>query len=38
VWQPCPNTYPSRLHTGDRAYSADEEREVIRRLKAFGYL
>jgi adenylylsulfate kinase len=24
--------------TGDRAYSADEEREVIRRLKAFGYL
>jgi hypothetical protein len=23
---------------GDRGYSADEEREVIRRLKAFGYL
>jgi len=22
----------------DRAYSAEEEREVIRRLKAFGYL
>jgi hypothetical protein len=26
------------LARGDQAYSADEEREVIRRLKAFGYI